>query len=119
VPAAAPVAAVPAAPTAPAVPAPVEVVLDSSPEGALVSADGVAIGTTPMKWQVVPTGKTRTLAFALPGYRREVVDALPAEGLRLRPTLEPVARRRSARHGSSSFPSRPSVAPVDDIKSER
>jgi len=119
VPAAAPVAAVPAAPAAPAVPAPVEVVLDSSPEGALVSADGVAIGMTPMKWQVVPTGKPRTLAFALAGYRREVVDALPAEGLRLRPTLEPVARRRSARHGSSSFPSRPSVAPVDDIKSER
>jgi serine/threonine-protein kinase len=107
----------PAAPAAPAVPATVEVVLESSPDGALVTADGVAIGTTPMKWQVVPTGKPRTLAFTLAGYRREVVDALPAAGLRLRPTLEAVERRRS-RHRSVA-PSRPGLAPVDDIKTER
>jgi len=110
-------AAAPTAPAVPAVPATVEVVLESSPDGALVTADGVAIGTTPMKWQVVPTGKPRTLAFTLAGYRRELVDALPAAGLRLRPTLEAVERRRS-RHRSVAA-SRPGLAPVDDIKTER
>ncbi|HMF41089.1 MAG TPA: serine/threonine-protein kinase [Polyangia bacterium] len=114
------------APAAPAVPAPaaaaatapaaVEVVLDSNPEGALVSAEGVAIGTTPMKWQVAPTGNPRTLTFKLAGYRTEIMQANPAAGLRLRPTLERQAAHRS--HSKPSLSPRPG-SPVDDIKSER
>ncbi|HXU04078.1 MAG TPA: serine/threonine-protein kinase [Polyangia bacterium] len=114
----APAAAAPAIVAAAAAPATVEIVVDSTPEGAMVDADGIAIGTTPMKWQVVPAGKPRTLTFKLRGYRSEVVDAVPAPGLRLRPTLEPVERHRS-RH-RSLVPSRPGVAPpADDIKTER
>jgi serine/threonine-protein kinase len=124
-----PVAAVTNAP-APAVPAPapvhaatpaapstVEVVLDSSPEGASVDADGIAIGTTPMKWQVAPSGDPRTLTFKLAGYRQEVVKTVPAPGLRLRPTLEHLRHGRS-RHGSPAA-ARPGAAPVEDIKTER
>jgi serine/threonine-protein kinase len=117
VPAPAPSAPAPAPAVAPAAPASVEVILDSSPEGASVDADGIAIGTTPMKWQVEPTGSPRTLTFKLPGYRQEVVKTVPAPGLRLRPTLEHIRHARS-RHGSSS-PARPGIAPADDIKSER
>jgi hypothetical protein len=108
---------VPAAAVKPAAPATVEVVLDSSPEGATVDADGIAIGTTPMKWQVEPSGNPRTLTFKLTGYRQEVVKTVPAAGLRLRPTLEH-ARRTRPHHGSSAS-AKPGVAPVDDIKTER
>jgi serine/threonine-protein kinase len=113
-------AAVPVPPSVAAAPvtaAAVEVVLDSNPAGALVSAEGVAIGTTPMKWQVAPTGSPRTLTFKLAGYRSEVMQALPAAGLRLRPTLERQSAHRS--HTKPPAPSRPGSAPADDIKSER
>jgi serine/threonine-protein kinase len=109
---------VPAAPAAPpAAPATVEVVIDSTPPGALVGADGVAIGTTPMKWQVVATGKPRTLTFTLAGHRREELETIPAPGLRLAPTLERLHERRA--RGVSSARPKPHLAPPDDIKSER
>jgi hypothetical protein len=113
----APLPAAVSPPSVAAAPAAVEVVLDSSPEGALVSAEGVAIGTTPMKWQVAPTANPRTLTFKLAGYRSEVMQAVPAAGLRLRPTLERQSARRS--HAKPSAPARPGSAPADDIKSER
>jgi eukaryotic-like serine/threonine-protein kinase len=107
----------PAPPIAPTAPATVEVVLDSNPPGALVDADGVTIGTTPMKWQAMPTGKPRTLTFKLTGYHQlEVGGIVPAPGLRLAPTLQASTPRRSRHHAS---PSRPGVVPVEDIKSER
>ena len=58
------------------------------------------------------------LTFKLAGYRSEVMQAMPAAGLRLRPTLE----RQAAPHRSHTRPpasSRSGSAPVDDIKSER
>jgi len=117
----APAVAVPAPapvhPAAPAAPSTVEVVLDSSPEGASVEADGIAIGTTPMKWQVAPNGDPRTLTFKLAGYRQEVVKTVPASGLRLRPTLEHLRHGRT-RHGSSAA-ERPAAGPIGDIKTER
>jgi eukaryotic-like serine/threonine-protein kinase len=112
-----PAPAPPPAATRPAAPATVEVTLDSSPEGASVDADGIAIGTTPMKWQVEPAGNPRTLTFKLSGYREEVVKTVPAPGLRLRPTLEH-ARRTRSRQGSAAS-ARPGIAPADDIKTER
>ena len=101
----------------PAAPSTVEVVLDSSPQGASVDADGIAIGTTPMKWQVAPSGDPRTLTFKLAGYRQEVVKTVPASGLRLRPTLEHLRHGRP-RHGSSAS-ARPGAGPIEDIKTER
>jgi hypothetical protein len=92
-------------------------VLDSNPEGAFVEADGVAIGMTPVKWQVASTGQPRTLTFKLIGYRQQVVEAVPTPGLRLRPTLERVPTHRA--HTASHSSSKVHVNPVDDIKSER
>jgi serine/threonine protein kinase len=111
-PAAPPVAPAPVAP-APAPAAPVEARLESTPPGALVSVDGVAIGTTPMTWRTAPTARPTQLTFSLDGYRSETIAALPSAGLRLAPTLKRVAvhHARAKRAGAA--------APVDDIKSER
>jgi serine/threonine-protein kinase len=112
----------PAAAAVPVAPAAVEVVIDSSPEGALVSAEGVAIGTTPMKWQVTPTGSPRTLTFQLAGHQMQTIQAVPAAGMRLRPTLEslrPIPPHSP--HNAHLRSRKPGIAPtpVDDIKSER
>jgi serine/threonine-protein kinase len=113
-PAAAP-APPPSAPPAPAMPAMIEASLDSTPQGALVSVDGVVIGTTPMTWRTPPSQHPTTLTFALDGFKPEVIPALPSPSLRLAPTL----RRLEGRHAhKTTRPHRPS-APADDIKSER
>jgi serine/threonine-protein kinase len=102
------------APTPPPAPALIEAQLDSSPRGALVSIDGVVIGTTPMTWRTPPSQRPTTLTFALDGYKPEVIPALPSPSLRLAPTL----RRLEERHAHKARPHRP-AAPADDIKSER
>jgi len=110
-----PTTTVPAAPSPPAGPATVEVVLESDPPGALVTADGVAIGTTPTAWRAPEGSAPVTLSFALDGYKREVIKAVPSHGLRLAPTL-----KKASTHRSSTTAKRAAVVqPPDDIKSER
>jgi hypothetical protein len=114
--AAAPAVAAPAAPGPTAAEATIEAKLESTPSGALVTVDGVAIGTTPMTWRTAASGRPTTLTFSLDGYRREVIQALPAAGLRLAPAL----KRVSSHHARpANTPPRPAPRPVDDIKSER
>jgi serine/threonine-protein kinase len=115
----------PAVPATPPPPAPaaaptIEAALDSTPPGALVTIDGVAIGTTPMTWRTAPSEKPAALTFSLDGYRAEVIQARPAAGLRLAPTLKRLPPRHHA-HGSPARPNRPSGGggTADDIKSER
>jgi serine/threonine-protein kinase len=111
--AAAPTPAPPA--PAPAAPTTVDVALASNPPGALVTADGVAIGTTPSTWKAPEGGAPVTFSFSLDGYKREVIKAVPAHGLRLSPSLSKAAARKP-----HSVPARPSpIPPPDDIKSER
>jgi serine/threonine-protein kinase len=113
-PATPPAAPPPAAAPPPPAPAMIEAQLDSTPRGALVSVDGVVIGTTPMTWRTPPSQRPTTLTFALDGYKPEVIPALPSPSLRLAPTL----RRLEERHAHKARPHRP-AAPADDIKSER
>jgi hypothetical protein len=47
---------------------PIEVVLRSSPPGALAAVDGKAIGTTPAYWAGDADGREREFTFALHGY---------------------------------------------------
>jgi hypothetical protein len=114
-PVAPPPAPPPAAPPAPAAAPTIEATLDSSPPGALVTIDGVAIGTTPMTWRSTPSEKPAALTFSLDGYRPEVIQARPTAGLRLAPTLKRLPAHHHAR------PNRPSGGggTADDIKSER
>jgi hypothetical protein len=46
-----------------------EVLLRSTPPGALASVDGVAIGATPTLWEGEFTGREREFTFALAGHR--------------------------------------------------
>jgi eukaryotic-like serine/threonine-protein kinase len=108
------------APRAPAAPAaPVQralVALDSVPPGATVSANGRPLGVTPLQWTAERPGELTELAFELEGHRREVILAVPAAGLRLRPQLRRLAPRRGA--AVDAHPVGEPAVP-DDIKSER
>lgn len=47
---------------------PIELVLRSTPPGAIAAIDGVAIGPTPAVWQGSTDGTPREFTFVLPGY---------------------------------------------------
>ena len=47
---------------------PIELVLRSSPSGAIAAIDGVTIGPTPAVWQGTTDGRPREFTFVLPGY---------------------------------------------------
>jgi hypothetical protein len=103
----------------------VEATLESTPPGALVTVDGVAIGTTPMKWRTRPADKPTALTFTREGYRPETITALPADGLRLAPTLaalEPAKPTKAATKSiakSHGHAPKLEAPPALDIKSER
>jgi hypothetical protein len=109
----APVAAVPAPPPVAVVAAKVSLLLESEPPGALVTVGGQVVGRTPIAWLTDPAGEPVELVFALDGYQREAIRALPAQGLKVRAQLEPLRR-----HGGKRPPP-PQPPPPDDIKSER
>lgn len=111
--AAPPVVAPPVEPPV-AAPLAVSMQLDSDPPGATVSVGGKEVGTTPTTVAVVPGPSAIELVFSLDGYHREVIQALPSEGLRLRAHLEPLKRSTGKKPRLAARPS-----PVDDIKSER
>ena len=47
---------------------PIELVLRSTPSGAIAAIDGVTIGPTPAVWQGSTDGRPREFTFVLPGY---------------------------------------------------
>jgi hypothetical protein len=47
---------------------PIEVLLRSSPPGAVAAVDGEALGPTPALWQGEADGRSREFTFVLPGY---------------------------------------------------
>jgi len=47
---------------------PIELVLRSTPSGAIAAIDGVTIGPTPGMWQGSTDGRPREFTFVLPGY---------------------------------------------------
>ena len=47
---------------------PIELVLRSTPAGAIAAVDGVAVGPTPAVWQGSTDGRAREFTFVLPGY---------------------------------------------------
>lgn len=46
----------------------IELVLRSTPSGAIAAVDGVAVGPTPALWQGSTDGRAREFTFVLPGY---------------------------------------------------
>jgi hypothetical protein len=47
---------------------PIEIVLRSTPPGAMAAVDGVAIGPTPTLWEGTADGRAREFTFVLPGH---------------------------------------------------
>lgn len=47
---------------------PIELVLRSTPPGAIAAVDGAAVGPTPAVWQGSTDGRPREFTFVLPGY---------------------------------------------------
>jgi hypothetical protein len=47
---------------------PIELILRSTPAGAIAAVDGVAVGPTPAVWQGSTDGRAREFTFVLPGY---------------------------------------------------
>ena len=109
-----PAPAAAAAEPPPPAPDTIEVKLASDPPGALVTAEGAAIGTTPFVWKTVESKRPTTLVFQLDGYRREVFQAVPSDGLSLAPRL----KRSAPPRGHASLSAGRGLPP-DDIKSER
>jgi serine/threonine-protein kinase len=98
-------------PPAPA-PARISLQLESEPPGATVIVGDQVVGRTPTAWVTSPGTDPVELVFALDGYRREAIQAIPADGLKVRARLEPL-RHRAGKKAPAPQP------PADDIKSER
>jgi len=70
------------------------------------------VGRTPTAWVTSLRTDPVELVFSLDGYRREAIQAIPADGLKVRARLEPL-RHRAGKKTPAPQP------PADDIKSER
>ena len=58
----------------------IEILLRSSPPGAVAAVDGVAIGPTPSLWQGSADGRPRDFTFVLPGYAIARYRFIPIKG---------------------------------------
>jgi hypothetical protein len=69
---------------------PIEIVLRSSPPGAVAAVDGVALGPTPSLWEGVADGSAREFTFVLPGYAIARYRFVPTHGGIVHGTLEAI-----------------------------
>ncbi len=69
---------------------PIEIVLRSSPPGAVAAVDGVTIGPTPSLWQGMADASAREFTFALPGYAIARYRFVPTRSGIVHATLEPI-----------------------------
>jgi hypothetical protein len=69
---------------------PIEIVLRSSPPGAVAAVDGVALGPTPSLWEGVADGSPREFTFVLPGYAIARYRFVPTQGGVVHGTLEAI-----------------------------
>lgn len=93
---------------------PIEIVLRSSPPGAVAAVDGVTIGVTPSIWEGVADATAREFTFVLPGYAIARYRFVPTRSGIVHGTLESIkaeeedaARRKAGDpgHGSDVRPS--------------
>jgi hypothetical protein len=69
---------------------PIEIVLRSSPPGAVAAVDGVSIGVTPSIWEGVADATAREFTFVLPGYAIARYRFVPTRSGIVHGTLEPI-----------------------------
>ncbi|HTE55548.1 MAG TPA: hypothetical protein VK698_32060 [Kofleriaceae bacterium] len=92
---------------------PIEVVLRSSPPGAVAAVDGVTLGPTPSIWEGFADGTAREFTFVLPGYAIARYRFVPTQGGTVHGTLEPIKTEGEipvpARRGAVSGAPQPSA----------
>jgi hypothetical protein len=69
---------------------PIEIVLRSSPPGAIAAVDGATIGATPAIWEGLADTTAREFTFVLPGYAIARYRFVPTQSGIVHGTLEPI-----------------------------
>ena len=68
----------------------IQIVLRSSPPGAVAAVDGVAVGPTPTLWEGAVDATSREFTFVLPGYAIARYRFVPTRSGIVHGTLEPI-----------------------------
>jgi hypothetical protein len=92
----------------------VQLVLRSSPPGAVAAVDGVALGPTPALWEGVVDSTPREFTFVLAGYAIARYRFVPMRSGIVHGTLEPIETEGedgAREQGKRARPQRPSPAP--------
>ena len=69
---------------------PIEIILRSSPPGAVAAVDGVTLGPTPSIWEGVADATAREFSFVLPGYAVARYRFVPTRSGIVHGKLEPI-----------------------------
>jgi hypothetical protein len=85
--------------------------LESVPPGATVRVGAEIVGKTPTAFTTRSQAEPVGVTFSLDGFRSEVIQAVPSDGLKVFAHLQPLKRK-----GGKKAPAEP---PPGDIKSER
>jgi serine/threonine protein kinase len=111
----------PPAPTRPTPPAPIEIGLESIPDGAEVFVGDVLVGTTPTRFKTAPGDAPIELVFHKQGFAPEKVRALPAQGLTVSAKLAalPPAHRHAGTSTKKRHAKSPHAESPGDIQTER
>jgi hypothetical protein len=97
----------------PAVPRPgrpIDIILRSTPPGAVVMVDNVPIGNTPTYWAGMADGKEHTFSFELAGFAGQFYRFVPVTGGVIHVRLDPVTGEPDAGVPEEAPPQQP-VAP--------
>lgn len=93
---------------------PIEILLRSSPSGAMVSVDGLQIGPTPTYW-VGETGAEHEFTFSLPKHALARYRFFPIQTGTLHAQLEPVARTLDAGVPPAHLVQPPPIPPPETL----
>ena len=85
---------------------PIDIILRSTPPGAVVMVDNVPIGNTPTYWAGMADGKEHTFSFELAGYAGQFYRFVPVTGGVIHVRLDPVTGEPDA-----GAPEPPAVPP--------
>ncbi|HLU66783.1 MAG TPA: hypothetical protein VKZ63_10930 [Kofleriaceae bacterium] len=69
---------------------PIEIVLRSTPPGAVAAVDGVAVGPTPALWEGTADGRAREFTFVLPGHAIARYRFVPTQSGVVHGSLDPL-----------------------------
>jgi hypothetical protein len=120
-----PTSRVPTRPATPRASRPIDVILRSSPPGAVVAVDGVQVGTTPTYWAGDANGREHEFLFVRAGYAYARYRFVPITSGVIHARLEPIAEDgvgvppemvrvvEEPAYPAAPAPA-PSAAPIDD-----